>query len=620
MPSNFKRKQSKRMKARLRFKIAKKVKEHKKKVKKEAKKNPIKHKSKKKEFGIPNSLPFKEAVLKDALEWREQIKAAKEEKRKQEREELLNKSRNIVQFPAKPKVNSSEVVYRPQGLSDAYKELEHREYKQPKQSIENSLKCYYKEFKKVIDQADVILEVLDARDPLGTRCKEVEEAVINSGLNKKIVLVLNKIDLVPRVNIEAWLKYLRNEFPTVPFKSSVQKQKTKLSRSNKNLWKGLERKTSNCLGGDLLMKLLSNYCRSKDVKLAINVGVVGLPNTGKSSIINSLKRSRACRVGDVPGVTKSMQLITLTKNIKLLDSPGVVMSDNPSGTSLILKNCVKVSEIDDPTTAIETILKRCNKEQIMIHYKIPKYNDTMEFLAILARKWGFFKKGGSPNINKSAKVILQHWNSGRITYFTEPPENVTTHVSAEIVTEMGQSFDLDAIKDEEIKILNRSRPMNVNFINVPPSEPVSCVMDEETANSLAKNQLLGITESDEEEVESMDENDETSVIEAADSELKNTKVQLSGSQSTSTTSLASTVSGQSKKSKDVVHVEQKNKNRREEFKKMKKQRKKSATLASNLSNEMDSLLTFDMEGNKGEDGDGDAAMNSGSDYEFDQHF
>ncbi len=68
------------------------------------------------------------------------------------------------------------------------------------------------------------MKVLDARDPLGCRCARVEEAVLQSGGKKKLVLVLNKIDLVPREVVEAWLKYLRNEFPTVAFKASTQVQ------------------------------------------------------------------------------------------------------------------------------------------------------------------------------------------------------------------------------------------------------------------------------------------------------------------------------------------------------------------------------------------------------------
>lgn len=112
-------------------------------------------------------------------------------------------------------------------------------------------------FVQVVEAADVILEVLDARDPIGCRCPQVEQAVIQSGTNKKIVLVLNKIgklskwghfkelnlirnsvfcvnnftltpDLVSKEIVEKWIKYLRNEFPTVAFKASTQQQ-------NKNL-------------------------------------------------------------------------------------------------------------------------------------------------------------------------------------------------------------------------------------------------------------------------------------------------------------------------------------------------------------------------------------------------
>lgn len=84
--------------------------------------------------------------------------------------------------------------------------------------------AYYKEFHKVVDASDVILEVLDARDPLGCRCLQVEEAVLMAGSNKKLILVLNKIDLVPKEVVERWMKYLRNELPTVAFKSSTQSQ------------------------------------------------------------------------------------------------------------------------------------------------------------------------------------------------------------------------------------------------------------------------------------------------------------------------------------------------------------------------------------------------------------
>lgn len=89
---------------------------------------------------------------------------------------------------------------------------------------------YLKELNKVIEASDVIVEVLDARDPLGCRCLQVEKMIMEAG-NKKIVLLLNKIDLVPRESVQGWLTYLRGFFPTVAFKASTQTQRQHLGQS-----------------------------------------------------------------------------------------------------------------------------------------------------------------------------------------------------------------------------------------------------------------------------------------------------------------------------------------------------------------------------------------------------
>lgn len=85
------------------------------------------------------------------------------------------------------------------------------------------------------------------------------------------------------------------------------------------------------------------------IKKSITVGVIGLPNVGKSSLINSLKRAHVANVGSTPGLTRSMQEVQLDKNVKLLDCPGVVMlrsSDN--NATIALRNCKRIEKLEDP--------------------------------------------------------------------------------------------------------------------------------------------------------------------------------------------------------------------------------------------------------------------------------
>lgn len=402
----------------------------------------------KKDPGLPNVRSFKEHSQRQA-ELRKQRLEEQQERQRLSREKEMMKRRSLDSFQKDIQFRQKEFEQKEVQMQDLEKHVNFE--------TENSRKAYCREFKKVIEAADVILEVLDARDPLGCRCPQVEQAVVQSGTNKKIVLVLNKIDLVSKEIVEKWIKYLRNEFPTLAFKSSTQQQNKNLKRSRVPVTQAPQEllESSACVGADCLMKLLGNYCRNQDIKTAITVGVVGFPNVGKSSLINSLKRSRACNVGATPGVTKCLQEIHLDKHIKLLDCPGIVMATSTSDAAMILRNCVKIEQLVDPVPPVEAILRRCNKAQIMDHYGIPDFQTPHEFLALLARRQGKLRKGGLPDTDKAAKSVLMDWTGGRISYFTHPPETHTlpTHVSAEIVAEMGKAFDWDELEKGNLEAL-----------------------------------------------------------------------------------------------------------------------------------------------------------------------
>jgi nuclear GTP-binding protein len=235
-----------------------------------------------------------------------------------------------------------------------------------------SRKAYYKILKAVIEESDVVLQVLDARDPMGCRNEEIEQEALKQ--NKKVLLILNKIDLVPSQNARMWLRYLRQEFPVILFKANQQKQNAlgggvslfKQSLIDRPDMVDQMVSASTAVGTENLMNILKNYARisgSKNKK-TIYVGVVGFPNVGKSSIINSLKRARAAPTGNMPGVTKSMQEVQLDKNIVLLDSPGVVLSTKEQSDSLILRSAIKVEALEDVIRPVEAIIARIERSEI----------------------------------------------------------------------------------------------------------------------------------------------------------------------------------------------------------------------------------------------------------------
>ncbi|XP_023563589.1 guanine nucleotide-binding protein-like 3-like protein [Octodon degus] len=314
----------------------------------------------------------------------------------------------------------------------------------PQLDDEASRRAFYREFRKVVEYSDVILEVLDARDPLGCRCFQMEEA---SPYQPYLFLFFP--DLVPKEVVAKWLDYLRNELPTVAFKASTQHQVKNLNRCSVPVEQASESllKSKACFGAENLMRVLGNYCRLGEVRTHIRVGVVGLPNVGKSSLINSLKRSRACSVGAVPGVTKCMQEVYLDKFIRLLDAPGIVPGPN-SEVGAILRNCIDVQKLADPVTPVETILKHCSLEEISNYYGVSGFQTTEHFLTAVAHRLGKKKKGGLYSQEQAAKAVLGDWVSGKISFYILPPPTHTlpTHLSAEIVKEMTEIFDIEDIE------------------------------------------------------------------------------------------------------------------------------------------------------------------------------
>ncbi|KAG4968969.1 hypothetical protein AAZX31_12G211300 [Glycine max] len=255
------------------------------------------------------------------------------------------------------------------------------------------------ELYKVIDSSDVVVQVLDARDPQGTRCYHLEKHLKENCKHKHMVLLLNKCDLVPAWATKGWLRVLSKEFPTLAFHANI----------NKSFGKGS------------LLSVLRQFARLKRDKQAISVGFVGYPNVGKSSVINTLRTKNVCKVAPIPGETKVWQYITLTKRIFLIDCPGVVYHNNDSETDVVLKGVVRVTNLKDAADHIGEVLKRVKKEHLERAYKIKEWDDENDFLLQLCKSTGKLLKGGEPDLMTAAKMILHDWQRGRIPFFVPPP-------------------------------------------------------------------------------------------------------------------------------------------------------------------------------------------------------
>lgn len=280
--------------------------------------------------------------------------------------------------------------------------VEKEEVRDPKFQKGQS-KRIWNELYKVIDSSDVVIQVLDARDPMGTRSPHIEEFMTKEKKNKHLFFVLNKCDLVPTWVTRKWVALLSAEHPTLAFHASV----------------------TNPFGKGALIQLLRQFGKLHQDKKNISVGFIGYPNVGKSSIINTLKKKKVCKTAPIPGETKVWQYITFMRRIYLIDCPGVVYPTGDTETEIVLKGIVRIENLKEPSEHIAEVLKRVKKDYLVRTYKVETWTDTDDFLDQLCRKTGRLLKGGEPDINTASKMILSDFQRGRLPYFVAPPTETT---------------------------------------------------------------------------------------------------------------------------------------------------------------------------------------------------
>ena len=249
---------------------------------------------------------------------------------------------------------------------------------------------------------DVVVELLDARIPLASRNPIINELVGN----KPRIIVLNKSDLSDPEENQKWKTLL----------STKEKHNVVLVDSMHG--KGIKELMST------MQQIEENINKDRARQKKLRFMIVGVPNVGKSSIINRLTGRKAAKTGDKPGVTKGKQWLTLENGMQLLDTPGILwpkFEDPKVGLALAFCGSIKEEILDKETLALRLIELLGNQypKLLMERYKLDELSsDGLENMESIARKRGFIQSGNRIDYERCARTCLDEFRSGIIGKIT----------------------------------------------------------------------------------------------------------------------------------------------------------------------------------------------------------
>ena len=259
-----------------------------------------------------------------------------------------------------------------------------------------------RKLKEQLSLVDAVIEVIDARLPISSRYDNI------SGLlnQKPRFLLINKSDLVDKNELEKFIKYLKKETGLTVIPTT--------SRNSKDL--NIIVKEAIRLSEPRIQAIMAKGLLRRPARIM----VVGLPNVGKSSIINKLTHSSKTKTGAKAGVTRQQQWVRINPQLELLDTPGIIpmrQEDQERANKLAFVNSVGDNAYSNDIVAKE-LLKNLNENQLQIfkeYYKIPQDNElTLENIAY-TRKW--LKQGVEPDIERTSGYILKDFRDGKIGKF-----------------------------------------------------------------------------------------------------------------------------------------------------------------------------------------------------------
>jgi len=256
-----------------------------------------------------------------------------------------------------------------------------------------------REMEKSISKVDSVIYMLDSRAPFSCINPQFENLI----KNRPVLYVLNKCDMVKQSDLDLWIKYFESEGKNVVYSNSLNGKNTaKIINALKEV------------NRDKLQR-----AENKGFNYSVKAMVIGMPNTGKSTLINSLAKDKKTITGNKPGVTRSEQWIRLQDGIMLLDTPGTLCHSiqvERTAFNLAFLGSIRDAVLDVEGLALKFI-EYCLTSQkgvLNARYGIDEDQEPLQVYDAIAKSRGYVIKGGETDYSRTSATILDDFRKGRL--------------------------------------------------------------------------------------------------------------------------------------------------------------------------------------------------------------